>query len=182
MSGSKDGTARIWALGGGRCLTVLLGHSEAVLAVAFVPGSATVLTGSSDRAIKLWRPLDSPEARPALCSVIAHERGVTAIAVSLDGRVAATASMDRTAKLWQLDGDRVSLLFTLGGHRRGVTAVASRLLRKWSRPGVRIAPSNCGRSTTGAASPSSPSLARPSPRSRLSGRGFSSEWASLVAP
>jgi U3 small nucleolar RNA-associated protein 13 len=111
-------------------LTVLLGHSESVLAVAFVPESDTVLTGSSDRTVKLWRPLDSPETRSALCSVIAHDRDVTALAVSLDGKIAATASMDKTAKLWKLNDDRISLLFTLGGHRRTVTAVAFSAIEK----------------------------------------------------
>lgn len=130
LSGSKDHTVRVWSLIECRCLTILLGHSDSVLAVGFVSNSDCVLTASSDRTLKLWRPLDTPETRSALCSVIAHDREVNAIAVSIDGRIVATASSDKTAKLWRIEGERITPMITLGGHRRGVTAVAFSTVEK----------------------------------------------------
>ncbi|OHT13378.1 wd-repeat protein [Tritrichomonas foetus] len=124
MSGSKDATARIWSLEEKKCLTVLLGHSDQVLAVAFVPKSDCVLTASKDMNMKLWRPTEEPELKSALYSVVAHNKDIEAIAVSIDGKMICTGSMDKTAKLWRIDNDKILPFRTLSGHRRGVSTVA----------------------------------------------------------
>ena len=123
LSGARDHTAKIWSLSERKCLTTLIGHADNVLAVAFVPNSDCVITGSVDKTLKLWRPTDEEEVRSALASVIAHDREINAIAVSVDGTLVATGSQDKTAKLWQIVDDKIKPIRTLGAHRRGVSTV-----------------------------------------------------------
>lgn len=123
LSGARDHTAKIWSLSEKKCLTTLIGHAERVLAVAFVPNSDCVLTGSVDKTLKLWRPTDESEVRSALASVIAHDKEINAIAVSVDGTLVATGSQDKTAKLWEIADDKIKLVRTFGGHKRGVSTL-----------------------------------------------------------
>ena len=124
ISGAKDSTARIWSLTDHKCLTVLYGHSDQVLAVSFIPRSDCVLTASKDMTLKLWRPTEEPELKSALSSVIAHNQEVSALAVSIDGTIVCTGSKDKTAKLWKIQDDIIVPYKTLVGHRRGVSTVA----------------------------------------------------------
>src|SRR5437588_12431434 len=59
VSGGKDGTARVWSLGGGPP-AVLAGHTDAVTAVAYSPDGAWIATGSADRTAKLWPAAGGP--------------------------------------------------------------------------------------------------------------------------
>jgi len=52
VSGSWDGTARIWDTNTGKCLNVLEGHSHAVCVLSLLNG--IVITGSQDKSIRLW--------------------------------------------------------------------------------------------------------------------------------
>jgi WD40 repeat protein len=52
---SHDKTAKLWALRGvASCKSILKGHQDFVLAVAFAPNDQVVLTGSKDETIKGW--------------------------------------------------------------------------------------------------------------------------------
>lgn len=54
VSGSDDGTIRIWDLASGRCLHALVGHHEAVGCVAFSPDGRRLLSGSSCGTLQEW--------------------------------------------------------------------------------------------------------------------------------
>ena len=54
LTGSDDKSARLWEADSGRLLATILGHSGAVLSVAFSPDGRRVLTGSVDRTARLW--------------------------------------------------------------------------------------------------------------------------------
>ena len=54
LSGSLDGTARLWDLASGRELAELTGHNGPVYAVAF-GADGTLITGGIDRTIRIWR-------------------------------------------------------------------------------------------------------------------------------
>jgi WD40 repeat protein len=54
LSGSSDRTLRWWDLETGRCLHVLEGHTDWVMAVALAPDGGHALSGSSDRTLRWW--------------------------------------------------------------------------------------------------------------------------------
>ena len=96
VTGSWDGTARLWDVDGGRELRVLKGHESWVSGVAFSPDGRTVVTGSLDDTARLWEAATGRE----LQVLKAHSKTVTAVAFSPDGRIVATGSEDGTVRLW----------------------------------------------------------------------------------
>lgn len=54
LTGSKDGTAKIWDLQSGLCRRKLQGHEGLVTAVALSADSKFAVTGSSDGLVKVW--------------------------------------------------------------------------------------------------------------------------------
>ena len=54
LSGSRDGTAKLWSLPNGDELKTFSGHSGAVNSVCFSPDGKYVLSGSDDATMKLW--------------------------------------------------------------------------------------------------------------------------------
>ncbi|OQY43912.1 MAG: hypothetical protein B6247_30995 [Candidatus Parabeggiatoa sp. nov. 2] len=98
-----------------------LGHSGLVFDVAFSPNGKTVLSGSSDKTLKLWdvqsgrliRTFEghsdgveavafSPDGKTAL-SGSWDETIVEAVAFSPDGKTALSGSWDETMKLWEVN-------------------------------------------------------------------------------
>jgi WD40 repeat protein/tRNA A-37 threonylcarbamoyl transferase component Bud32 len=118
LTGSNDGTARLWEVATGRSLGPPLAHRDAVRAVAFSPDGRTALTGSYDHTARLW-DVATGLARGA---PLAHGGNVTTVAFSPDGQMALTGSNDTTAGLW--DAGSGASLRTLVGHRGPVRAVA----------------------------------------------------------
>jgi tetratricopeptide (TPR) repeat protein len=95
LTGSRDGTARLWEAATGKELRVFK-HPDGVLAVAFSPDGRRVLTGGEDRTARLW---DVQTGR-AVGVPFHHEQEVLAVAFSPDGRTVLTGGMDKTARLW----------------------------------------------------------------------------------
>jgi len=58
VSGSHDGTARVWDAWSGECLATLTGHSGRINAVRVAPGGATLLTCSDDSTARVWETRD----------------------------------------------------------------------------------------------------------------------------
>jgi len=51
---TADGTLRVWDVGSGQSLRTLEGHTSSVYAVAYSPDGQTVVSGSSDRTLRVW--------------------------------------------------------------------------------------------------------------------------------
>jgi len=118
LTGSGDGTARLWEAASGQPLGQPMQHTRWVGAVAFSPDGQTVLTGSEDGTARLWKAASGqPLGQP-----MQHKDWVRAVAFSPDGQTVLTGSGDGTARLWQAGSGQ-----PLGQpmqHKRSVGAVA----------------------------------------------------------
>ena len=54
ISGSTDGTVKIWDANTGQCLKTLEGHSYSVNSVAYSPDGTKIISCSEDKTIKIW--------------------------------------------------------------------------------------------------------------------------------
>jgi len=96
----------------------LTGHTDDVMAVAFLPGGDRLVSVSLDGTLRLWslskgslqKVLESPDG------------GLTALAVCKDGSFAATGAMNGTVRLWDLRAGRS--MRKLCGHRGRIRALA----------------------------------------------------------
>ncbi|MEO2090442.1 MAG: serine/threonine-protein kinase [Gemmataceae bacterium] len=131
LTGSRDGTARLWDARTGTPVLELRGHTGFLSGVAFSPDGARVVTGSEDRTSKVW------DARTGtlLLDVRGHTAGVLCVAFSPDGTRLLTGSQDQTARVW--DARTGAPVLELKGHTGGVSGVA------FSPDGGRAA--TCGR-------------------------------------
>merc|ERR1719218_590168 len=57
LSGSWDGTLRLWEINSGKTTRRFVGHSKDVLSVAFSVDNRQIVSGSHDKSIKLWNTL-----------------------------------------------------------------------------------------------------------------------------
>lgn len=150
VSGSDDGTARVWRRDGtGRPVVldghsdrvtgvalgadgtgepaVLPAHSQRVTSVAFSPDGARVLTASADGTARVWRA----DGSGAPVVLEGHDGELHAAAFSPDGARVVTASADGTARVWAADGGGAPVV--LAGHQGPVLWAA------FSPDGARIA-------------------------------------------
>jgi WD40 repeat protein len=118
ISGSSDGTLKVWDLAAGRLEGTLEGHGSGVWAVAVTPDGQRAISGSSDGTLKVW-DLAAGQLKAILEG---HVSGVLGVAVTPDGQRAISGSHDCTLKVWDLAGG--GLILTLNGHRDSVRAVA----------------------------------------------------------
>jgi WD40 repeat protein len=71
-----------------------------VVAVAFTPDGETLVSGSWDKTVKLWKVSTGQE----ICTLSEHLDSVCAVTISFTGQVIASSSKDKTVKLWQRMG------------------------------------------------------------------------------
>ncbi|MEV3925864.1 NB-ARC domain-containing protein, partial [Actinomadura coerulea] len=118
LTGSTDGTARIWDTVTGRQLLELRGHTGWVRGVAFSPDGSRALTGSDDHRARIW---DTATGRQLL-ELTGHTGWVWGVAFSPNGARVLTGSADGTARIWDtVDGRQ---LLQLPGHDLDVNGVA----------------------------------------------------------
>jgi len=96
----------------------LEGHSETVNACAFSPNDRRIVSGSSDKTLKLWEV----ETGREIGTLDGHTSGVLACAYSPDGGRVVSGSADWTLKVW--DAETCEELFTLPGHTGTILACA----------------------------------------------------------
>jgi hypothetical protein len=94
LTGSHDGTARLWETATGKELGVLR-HDRKVRAVAWSPDGRTVLTGSRDGTAQLWEAATGKRH-----ATLHHGDAVAAVAWSPDGGTVLTGGWDHEARLW----------------------------------------------------------------------------------
>lgn len=63
VTGSTDGTAKVWQVASGCCHQTLRGHTGAVLCLVLDTHSHTAFTGSTDATIRAWDILSGAQLR-----------------------------------------------------------------------------------------------------------------------
>ena len=125
LSGSYDGTLRLWELATGRCLRIFEGHEDHVNSVCLNADSRLALSGGDDGTLKLWEVASGRCAR----TFEGHKGAVNSVSLSADGRFAVSGSSDRTVKLWEVSTGRC--IRTLEAHRDAVNAVSQSADGRW---------------------------------------------------
>jgi len=97
VTGSTDGTARIWDVKTGRSIFSLV-HPKAVHMAKFSPDGTRVVTASDDGGTRIW---DAETGKP-IGELLSHTKSVVDVAFSPDGMRAVTASADGTARIWNV--------------------------------------------------------------------------------
>uniref|UniRef100_A0A8C0QMA0 WD repeat domain 86 n=2 Tax=Canis lupus familiaris TaxID=9615 RepID=A0A8C0QMA0_CANLF len=115
VTGSTDGTAKVWQVASGCCHQTLRGHTGAVLCLVLDTPSHTAFTGSTDATIRAWDILSGEQLR------VFREHQGSVICLELVNRHVYSGSADRTVKCWLADtGERVR---TFAAHRHSVSAL-----------------------------------------------------------
>lgn len=96
VTGSADGTARVWDLETGDTLRVLEGRGSPVRIVEISDDCKTIATGASGGDIRVW-PLVG-ESEPTVLG--GHDETPLAIALSADGSKIITATCNNGTRLW----------------------------------------------------------------------------------
>ena len=118
LTGSQDGTARLWNIQNDKVVRRFLGHKGGVSGVAFSPDGKSILTGGNDGTVRLWDEATGEQLR----LFAGHAGGISAVAFSPDGQYVLSASGDKTAQLW--DARTGQAIRTFIGHADFVSSVA----------------------------------------------------------
>ena len=119
LTGSGDGTARIWdTTTGDNTLTLTI--NSVINAIAWSPDGRHILTGSGDGTAHIWNATTGDNTL-TLTHTLIHADWVTAVAWSPDGRHILTGSGEGTAHIWNATTGDNTLTLT---HTNSVTAVA----------------------------------------------------------
>jgi WD40 repeat protein len=119
-SGSYDTTVRLWAVGTGKEVRCLRGHTGSVFAVRFSEDGKILASGAWDRSLRLWDPKTGKELR----QVQGGHRVEFAIALSPDGETVAAGlgEFDGRIILWETATGKEIRQFQ--GHTKGVLGLS----------------------------------------------------------
>ncbi|MFT4710597.1 MAG: WD40 repeat protein/tRNA A-37 threonylcarbamoyl transferase component Bud32 [Bacteroidia bacterium] len=92
VTGSSDGTMRLWSRLSFQATTMLAGHEEDITALGFSANGDVIATASMDATIRLW---DSNTAE-TMQVLRGHDKFVKCLAFSLDGQWLASGTGDRS--------------------------------------------------------------------------------------
>jgi len=120
LSGSWDGTLRLWDLNTGTTTRRFVGHSKDVLSVAFSADNRQIVSGSRDKTINLWNTLG---VLKFTIEKEGHKEWVSCVRFSpnLQQPLIVSAGWDKVVKVWNLN--QCKLRSNLYGHTGYVNTV-----------------------------------------------------------
>jgi WD40 repeat protein len=116
VSGSDDGTVRVWDLPRGTERHTASGHRSGVKCVGL--RGSVALSGSDDGVLRRWDPESGVEVLPPLS---VDGVSVKAVAITPDGRSAVAGYTDCVVRVWDLGSNQVRA--ALAGHTGAVRAI-----------------------------------------------------------
>jgi len=121
LTGSWDGTLRLWDINTGATTRRFLGHTKDVLSVAFSADNRQIVSGSRDRTIKLWNTLG--ECKYTIGEPDGHTEWVSCVRFSpvTQNPIIVSAGWDKAVKVWNLTNCK--LRNNLVGHQGYVNTV-----------------------------------------------------------
>jgi len=117
LSGSQDGTLRLWDIQSGKEIRSFGGHSDIVYSVCFSTHGQQALSGLRNGTLKLWDILTGL----VIGSFKGHSDSIESVCISPDGRQALSGSSDHTMKLWDIQTGQETRCFQ--GHTDTVESV-----------------------------------------------------------
>jgi guanine nucleotide-binding protein subunit beta-2-like 1 protein len=120
LSGSWDGTLRLWDLNTGTTTRNFYGHTKDVLSVAFSADNRQIVSGSRDKSINLWNTLGQCKF---VITEAGHKEWVSCVRFSpnLATPLIVSAGWDKMVKVWNLT--HCKLRTNLIGHTGYVNTV-----------------------------------------------------------
>ena len=113
------------------------GHTDRVMSISYSPNGTRVVTGSSDKTIRIW---DAESGAVIGEPLTGHDGWVWSVAYSPDGRHIISGSGDRTIRTWDAEaGTAAGKLFE--GHTDSVQSIA------YSSDGRHIVSGSCDNTT-----------------------------------
>lgn len=118
ISGSYDGTLRLWDLTTGTCIDTWSAEVGAILSVAFSPDGQLLASSGQDHTIRVW-DVATRQCRHILRG---HQQQVRTVTFSPKGRILASGSDDPLICLWDVRSGQ--LLSTLTGHSSWISSLS----------------------------------------------------------
>lgn len=110
ISGSQDGDIYLWNVETGQVITTLLGHQEAIAAIAVSTNGQILVSAAENGVIKVWDLVNRKELHTLnkeLSSKKQSYRPITSLAVSSNGQTLVTGGQEKYIRLWNLETKQV---------------------------------------------------------------------------
>ncbi|MCL2115730.1 MAG: DUF4062 domain-containing protein [Methanobrevibacter sp.] len=122
VSGSHDGSVRVWDLQTQEEITRLEGHTSVVNSVCFSSDDKYVVSGSGnpfskDNSVRVW----DLQTQKEITRLKGHTRGVNSVCFSSDDKYIVSGTGDNSVRVWDLQTQKE--ITRLKGHTRGVNSV-----------------------------------------------------------
>ena len=112
LTGSEDGTLKLWDVATTRLVRTFSGHKGDVTAVALSPDGTRALSGSKDKTIRLWEVATGRLIRTIYAHLDSRSGEVSSVAFSPDGkRLLSSSGGEDAAKLWDAETGRLVRMF-----------------------------------------------------------------------